>query len=76
MNSKILALPLLIGSCSSVREVTICQISFADHKAYCAKDGEKFELDLSKVDGWFAVDETDLRKIGDKLAECEKDGGN
>jgi hypothetical protein len=64
---------VLLSSCDDIRDIEICKIGWVDQIASCARNGEESERDLEELDEWYAVSETDLRKIATKLEECERD---
>lgn len=68
-------LALLSACATKVRDVTFCKLvvtdSFETSKVYCARNDDQWEATLKDIDGFFATDEESLRKIGDKLEDCE-----
>jgi hypothetical protein len=72
--AKVLFATAALSQCANLRTIEICQIDIGDNIAHCAKDDKKFDKPIVDLDGWFSISETDLRKIADKLEQC--DAGN
>lgn len=75
--SKALSLCLVsftlgIAACAALRDIRWCKLDVPNDKAYCAVGDKKYEAKLSDLNGYFATDEESLRKIADKLDECER----
>lgn len=63
----------LLATCSTdLRDMEICKLNPQANIAYCAKGEARSEKPLTDLQNWYSVSETDLRKIADKLEDCER----
>lgn len=65
------------ASCGTMRTIEICQIRINSTTTMnslqdCAKGDKKYKKKLSELNKSFVLQEKGLRKIGDKLEECER----
>ena len=71
--TKLIALLLLVG-CVSTRNVDVCVLSVPSDKATCAKRSKRYNLKISSMRGWFAMDDISYQILSEKIAQCNVDG--
>lgn len=63
---------LVLSACNNPRNVEVCILKTAENKAFCAKDDKRYEKPIVELNNYFAMPETDARKVFDKIEQCER----
>ena len=66
-----LFMTLFLTGCPSLRGSTICQIDIDEDVAHCSDGDDNFDIPIEDIHGWYTMEEAELRKLLDRLQNCE-----